>query len=442
MGKRAEADGWQEVGGPNRSEDAGEPHGTGTRSSKGGPCWYEPCEGNMKEAETSKSMSTGLMRVMERARKNPKGKMRSLAHHIDIEALKRSFHRIREGAAVGVDGVTKRAYGENLEENLADLHSRLKGMKYRHQPIRRSHLPKGGGKTRPIGISTTEDKVVQGALSELLGVIYEQEFLDCSHGFRPGRSAHDALKALNKSIRYGEANWIQKTDVVAFFDSMDRPMLRGMLEERIGDKSLMRLIGKCIHVGVVDGAELQTPEDGTAQGSILSPLLGNIYLHHVIDKWYENEVKPRMRGRSCLVRYADDLVFGFEVEEDAKRVKKVLEKRLGRFVLSLAPDKTELLDFRRPSRVHQGGKGPNVFDFLGFTHYWRRGRKGGGSGRQGHNPAGESPVVSVARNGHVAISQFTVGNPVSIARCKRPGCPEGKELQRWAQSGGLASMGA
>jgi RNA-directed DNA polymerase len=330
----------------------------------------------MKEAETSKGMSTGLTRVMERARKNPNGRMRSLAHHIDIEALRRSFHRIRDDAAVGVDGVTKEAYGEKLEENLADLHSRLKGKRYRHQPIRRSYLPKGGGKTRPIGISTIEDKVVQGAIGELLGVIYEQEFLECSHGFRPGRSAHDALKVLNRSIRYGEANWILKADVAAFFDSMDRPVLRGMLEERIDDKSLMRLIGKCVHVGVLDGAELQTPEEGTAQGSILSPLLGNVYLHHVIDKWYENEVKPRMRGRSCLVRYADDLLFGFEVEEDARRVMRVLGKRLDRFGLSLSPDKTELLDFRRPPRGQQAGKGQNVFDFLGFTHYWRRSRKG------------------------------------------------------------------
>jgi group II intron reverse transcriptase/maturase len=330
----------------------------------------------MEEAETSKNMSTGLMRVMERARQNPSGKMRSLAHHIDVEALERSFHRIRRSAAVGVDGVTKEAYGENLEDNLADLHSRLKGMKYRHQPIRRSHLPKGGGKTRPIGISTTEDKVVQGALGELLGVIYEQEFLDCSYGFRPGRSAHDALKELNRSIRYGEADWILKTDVAAFFDSMDRPVLRGMLEERIEDKSLMRLIGKCIHVGVLDGAEFQTPEVGTAQGSILSPLLGNIYLHHVIDRWYENEVKPRMQGRSCLVRYADDLLFGFEAREDAERVMRVLAKRLSRYGLRLSADKTELLNFRRPSSGQQGGKGPSVFDFLGFTHYWRRSRKG------------------------------------------------------------------
>lgn len=330
----------------------------------------------MKEAETSHNMSTGLLKVMERARKNPNGKMLSLAHHIDKEALERAYHRIHKDAAVGVDGVTKEEYGNNLEDNLEDLHARLKGMKYRHQPIRRVHIPKGRGKTRPIGVSATEDKIVQGALRELLEAIYEQDFLDCSYGFRPGRSAHDAIKALNKSIRYGEANWILSADIEAFFDNVDRPTLRKVLEERIDDKSLMRLIGKCLHVGVLDGVEFHIPEGGTAQGSILSPLLGNIYLHHAIDRWFEIEVKPRMRGRSCLTRYADDLLFGFEHKEDAERVMEVLGKRLGRFCLSLSPDKTQLFDFRRPPKDQQNGKGPGTFDFLGFTHYWRRSRKG------------------------------------------------------------------
>ena len=260
----------------------------------------------MEEAETSQNMSTGLLKVMERTRKNPDGKMRSLAHHIDMETLGRAYHRIRKDAAVGVDSITKEEYGINLEENLEELHARLKGMRYRHQPIRRVHIPKGGGRTRPIGISATEDKIVQGALRELLEAIYEQDFMDCSYGFRPGRSAHDALKALNRSIRYGEANWIVSADIEAFFDNVDRPMLREVLGERIDDKSLMRLIGKCLRVGVLDGAEFSVPKEGTAQGSVLSPLLGNIYLHHAIDRWFEEEVKPRMHGRSCLVRYADD----------------------------------------------------------------------------------------------------------------------------------------
>lgn len=330
----------------------------------------------MKEAKTSENMSMGLLKVMERARKDPHGKMRSLAHHIDEETLERAFRRIRKNAAVGVDGVTKEEYGENLEENLLDLRERLKTMKYRHQPIRRVHIPKGNGKERPIGISSTEDKIVQGALREMLEAIYEQDFLDCSYGFRPGRSAHDAIKVLNRSIRFGEANWILEADIESFFDNVDRPALREMLEERIDDKSLLRLVGKCLHVGVLDGAEFTTTEEGTAQGSILSPLLGNIYLHHVIDQWFKRKVKPRMQGRSCLVRYADDLLFGFEQREDAERVLTVLGKRLGRFGLKLSPAKTRLLDFRRPPKDQQGGKGPSTFDFLGFTHYWRRSRKG------------------------------------------------------------------
>jgi group II intron reverse transcriptase/maturase len=313
---------------------------------------------------------------MERARRDPHGKMLSLSHHIDEEALKRAFHRIRKDAAVGVDGVTVEEYGQDLERRLADLHGRMRAMKYRHQPIRRVHIPKGNGRTRPIGVSTTEDKIVQGALRELLEAIYEQDFLDCSYGFRPGRSAHDAIMALNGSIRHGEANFILEADIESFFDSVDRPKLREMLQERIDDKSLMRLVGKCLHVGVLDGAEFHTPQEGTAQGSILSPLLGNIYLHHAIDIWYEREVKPRMRGRSCLVRYADDLLFGFERKDDAERVMEVLGKRLGRYGLRLAPDKTRLLDFRRPPDDQQSGKGPGTFDFLGFTHYWKRSRKG------------------------------------------------------------------
>ena len=333
----------------------------------------------MDEARTSeRDMSPGLRRVMERARRDPHERQFALAHLIDVEALRRSYHRLRKSAAVGVDGVTKEAYGEKLEENLQDLHRRLKEMRYRHQPLRRIHVPKGRGRTRPIGISATEDKVVQGALRELLEAIYEQDFRDCSYGFRPGRKAHDALRALNREVREGKVSVILEADVQSFFDSVDRPMLKEMLQRRIADKSLMRLIGKCLRVGVLDGEELSRPEVGTAQGSVVSPILGNVYLHYALDEWFEEEVKPRLKGTATVIRYADDFIICFEHRSDAERVKVVLGKRLARYKLRLHPEKTRLIEFRRPSTRQRGGKGPGAFDFLGFTIHWRRDRRGPG----------------------------------------------------------------
>jgi len=298
----------------------------------------------------------------------------SLAHRIDVPALERAYHRLRKDAAVGVDGVTKSEYGQELEKNLQDLHERLKSMRWRHRPIRRVHIPKDGGKTRPIGISTIEDKIVQDSIREVLEAIYEQDFLNCSHGFRPGRRAHDALRFLNRSVHQGEANWIIEADIVSFFDSLDRARLMEMLRVRIGDRSLLRLIGKCLHVGVLDGEEYTEPDQGATQGSVLSPLLGNVYLHYVLDVWFERAIKPRLRGRAFLVRYADDFVIGLERRDDAERVMAVLPKRMERFGLTLHADKTRLLRFDRPQGSN--GKGPTTFDFLGFTHYWRRTRKG------------------------------------------------------------------
>jgi len=331
----------------------------------------------MSEAKTSERMSPGLQRVMERARRNPHERQFALAYLIDVEALRRSYHRLRNQAAVGVDGVTKADYGQDLEANLQDLHMRLKTMTYRHQPIRRVHIPKDKNRTRPIGISATEDKIVQDALREILEAIYEQDFLDCSYGFRPGRSAHDALRALHRAVRDGGANVILEADIVSYFDSIDRPMLREMLQERI-DKSFMRLVGKCLHAGVLDGEVFSRPEEGTVQGSILSPILGNVYLHHALDRWFEGEIKPRLKGKATLIRYADDLLATFEHRDDAERVMAVLGKRLGRYKLRLHPDKTRLIDFRRPPWSQAGGKGPGTFDFLGFTVYWRRNRGGRG----------------------------------------------------------------
>jgi RNA-directed DNA polymerase len=335
----------------------------------------------MTDASTSLDMSTGLRKVAERAKREPAARFHSLAHLIDEELLAGAYRRLRGDAAVGVDGITKEKYGQDLQRNLRDLHERLRAKRYRHQPIRRVHIPKEKGRTRPIGISTTEDKVVQSALRVLLESVYEQDFLECSHGFRPGRSAHDAVRALTRAVDGGEANWILEFDVVAFFDSLCRPQLLEMLQKRVADGSILRLIGKCLHVGVLDGEEFTTPSEGTVQGSTLSPVLGNIYLHEVLDLWFAEEVKPRLHGKGVLVRYADDGCFGFERQDDAQRVMAVLGQRLERFGLKLHPEKTRLLDFRRPARSHGEGKSPTTFDFLGFCWHWRRMRRGGWSVR-------------------------------------------------------------
>jgi RNA-directed DNA polymerase len=330
----------------------------------------------MKVTKMAENMSPGLLKVAERAKRDPEGPLRSLAHLIDVNALERAFVRIRKDAAVGVDGVTKEQYGQNLSKNLHELHERMKAMTYRHQPIRRVHIPKDEGKTRPIGISSMEDKIVQEALSEILEMAYEPQFRDVSHGYRPRRSGHDALRALNGPLLRGEVRFVLEADISSFFDSIDRKMLMEMLQERIADGNLLRLIGKCLHVGILEGTELSEPELGTVQGSVLSPILGNVYLHHVLDVWYERQVKPRMRGKTTLVRYADDFVICFECEDDAKRLMAVLGSRFERFGLKLHPEKTRLLPFHRPNMVQQGGQKRVTFDFLGFTLYWRRTRAG------------------------------------------------------------------
>jgi group II intron reverse transcriptase/maturase len=324
-------------------------------------------------------MSPKLERVAELARKDPGLRFQTLVHLLDVDALGRAFARLDGHAAVGVDGVTKEQFGQHLEDNLVALRARMRAAQYRHQPIQRVHIPKASGETRPIGISSVEDKLVQGALCEVLGAIYEQDFLPCSFGFRPGRSAHDALRALNRAVWVDGAQVILEADVQSFFDSVDRKALMEMLRERIVDEPFLRFIGKCLHVGVLDGAEFSTPEDGTVQGSILSPMLGNIYLHHVLDRWFQVEVKPRLGGRAELIRYADDFVIAFHRRADAEWVMGELRQRMARFKLRLHPDKTRLVSFPRPGGGPGGGGNPETFDFLGFTVHWQRGQNRGPS---------------------------------------------------------------
>jgi group II intron reverse transcriptase/maturase len=252
----------------------------------------------------------------------------------------------------------------------------MKAGRYRHQPIKRVHIPKDNGKTRPLGLSALEDKIVQGALRIVLGAVYEPLFVEGSYGFRPKRRAHDALRQLDRVISKGEVNWVYEADICSFFDHIQRQQLLDFIQQRVPDGSIRRLVGKCLHVGVLDGEEFTKPDMGTPQGSVLSPLLGNIYLHYVLDEWFANEVQPRLRGKAHLVRYADDFVIGFEDHDDAKRVQDVLGKRLERFGLTLHPEKTRLLPFHRPPATQTAGKGPGAFDFLGFTCYWLRTRSG------------------------------------------------------------------
>lgn len=323
----------------------------------------------MNETTISKNTSPKLTKVMELARKDPRLRLRSLAHVLDEHLLTQSFHQLRKDAAVGVDEVTKEEYGRNLEANICSLHERMKAAGYRHQPIRRVHIPKANGKLRPLGISCTEDKIVQGALTVLLTAIYEPVFLSSSYGFRPGRSAHDAISALQSAC--GEVGWILEADIEAFFDSIDRKQLMEELRKRIDDESLLRLVGKCLHVGVLEGEQYSEPSVGTAQGSSLSPLLGNVYLHYALDEWFTRDVVSRLSGAAKLIRYADDFVIGFARKDDAERVLRVLSQRLGRYGLRLNPEKTRLIRFSRPSE-DDDGRGNGTFDFLGFTWYWGR----------------------------------------------------------------------
>ena len=330
----------------------------------------------MTDTKISDNISPKLLEVAERA-KQPDARFYALAYLIDENALQRAFKRLRKNAAVGVDGVTKDEYGENLAENLRDLHGRMKAGKYRHQPLKRVHIPKGDGKTRPIGISSLEDKIVQNALREVLEIVYEPIFYDCSYGFRPGRSAHDAVRFLNKEAGKGKINWVLEADIESFFDSIDRQMLQEILQERVPDGSIKRLVGKCLKVGVLENTELSWEETGTTQGSSLSPLLGNIYLNTVLDEWFETSVKPRLEGAASLVRFADDFIMTFEHRKDAERVLAVLSQRLSKFGLKLHPEKTRLVPFSRPNPKDEVKKGPGTFDFLGFTFYWKQSRKGG-----------------------------------------------------------------
>jgi RNA-directed DNA polymerase len=339
----------------------------------------EPSKGNTPGTPQPESVSTKQRRIAELAQTHPQRVFIALNHYLDYDWLYQAYKKTRKDGAPGIDGVTAAAYESHLQENLESLLERLKSGRYRAPAVRRAYVPKGDGtQQRPLGIPTFEDKVAQRALVMLLEPIYEQDFLDCSFGFRPGRSAHQALDRLWKDIMNRNGRWILDLDISNYFGTIDHRQLRTVLDQRVKDGLLRRLIDKWLKAGVLEDGIRTVPEAGTPQGGVLSPLLANVFLHHVLDGWFHREVVPRLRGRSSMVRYADDMVCVFENRHDAQRVREVLEKRLAKYGLTLHPTKTHLVDLRgeqdreRPSEEHA----EHTFNFLGFTHLWRRSRRG------------------------------------------------------------------
>lgn len=320
-------------------------------------------------------ISTKQRRIAELAESMPGAALTTLAHHLDVAWLRAAHEQTRQDGARGVDGQSAQQYADHLEENLQSLLKRAKDGSYRAPPVRRVEIPKGDGTTRPLGIPTYEDKVLQRAVKMLLEPIYETAFKPYSYGFRPGRSAHQALESLWRQATDLGGCWILEVDIRKFFDTLDHACLRDILQQRVRDGVVLRLIGKWLNAGVMASGALSYPEAGTPQGGVISPLLANIYLHTVLDEWFDTEVQPRLRGRSFLIRYADDFVMGFAEESDARRVLAVLPRRFERFGLAIHPDKTRLVRFQRP-KDPGGDTDPGSFDLLGFTHYWGRSRKG------------------------------------------------------------------
>ena len=340
----------------------------------------------MNETSGSTAISTKLARIAQLAKSSPGMPFTTLAHHVDKEWLREAYRRTRKDGAVGIDGQSAEEYATALEDNLGSLLERAKSGTYRAPPVRRVHIPKGSkGETRPLGIPTFEDKVLQRAVAMVLEAVYEQDFLDCSYGFRPKRSANQALDALHDAATWIAGGWVIELDIRKYFDSIDHERLREVLHRRVRDGVILRLVGKWLNAGVMEGGAFRSSESGTPQGGVISPLLANIFLHDVLDVWFEQQVRPSLRGRAKLIRYADDAVILFEHEDDAGRVMEVLPKRFEQYSLKLHPDKTRLVPFKRPDRARprrddddENGPpaGPLSFDFLGFTIHWGKSLKG------------------------------------------------------------------
>src|SRR5271165_2169798 len=362
----------------------------GKPANEAEPSVAEPVEpraatkGKASQHNTGRMQSRGtvtqaLERLRQAARQRRKERFTALLHHISIAHLGVAFLDLKKNAAPGTDGLTWRAYEADLGRNLEDLHGRLHRGAYRPLPSRRVYIPKADGRQRPLAVAALEDKIVQRATTAVLNAIYEEEFLGFSYGFRPGRGAQDAMDALVVGISSTKVNWIVDADIRSFFDTVDQDVLIRFVEHRIGDPRIIRLIRKWLRAGVLEDGEVTDTEQGTAQGAVISPLLANIYLHYGLDLWAERWRRRAATGDMIIVRYADDFIVGFEHEADARRFLDELRERLGKFALSLHPEKTRLIEFGRlaaENRKRRGLGKPETFNFLGFTFVCGKSRRG------------------------------------------------------------------
>lgn len=333
---------------------------------------------NTSSTQSETDVRTALQRIGQRAKQKPEELLTNLLTHLQPALLKRAYQSLRKNAAVGVDELTWHEYGERLDERVLDLVGRVHRGSYRPQPVRRVHIPKGDGSTRPLGIPALEDKIVQQAAKWVIEPIYEAMFIGVSYGFRPGRSQHDALDALATAIAR-KVSWVLDADIRSYFDTIDHGWMQKLLEHRIGDRRLVRLLMKWMRAGVMEDGELRVVEEGTPQGGIISPLLANVYLHYALDRWLLDWRKKHARGEVYFVRYADDFVVGFQYEQDARAMHAALAERLAKFALELHPAKTRVIQFGRFARENRERRGlskPETFDFLGFTHIAGKDRAG------------------------------------------------------------------
>jgi RNA-directed DNA polymerase len=336
----------------------------------------EPEKRKMSETLRSGNVTTKLRRIAELAREDRSRVFTSVAHAIDVDWVKEACRRTRKDGAAGVDGLVWAEYAKDLDANLAALATKIRSGTYRPPPIRRAYIPKASGGERPIGIPTLEDKIAQRAVAMLLEAIYEEDFVPDSYGFRPGRSPHQALEELQRRPTYWKRCWVIDADIQSFFDTIDHTKLRSILDQRVRDGVIRTSVDRWLNAGVLEQGRLVRPDEGTPQGGVISPLLANIFLHEVLDLWVVRDVRPRLEGKVRCLRYADDFVLLLEAEGDARRMMEVLPKRFERFGLKLHPEKTRLLSFDSPELGTKRAQRERSFDFLGFTHFWARSRKG------------------------------------------------------------------